>query len=67
MKIAVEISVFGHVFSEVVEYPGKPESHAEVIQWLMNQVDFKWADYERADAEDKMVYDFKPSESGTAH
>ena len=64
MKIAVEITVFGHVFSEVVDYPGEPKSHAEVIQWLMKQVDFKWANYEKAEVEDRIVYDFK---DGTSH
>ncbi|MFW5487100.1 MAG: hypothetical protein ACNI3A_01545 [Desulfovibrio sp.] len=56
MKIAVEVSLFGHVFSDVVEYPGVPQSQAEVIQWLMYQTDFKWADYENAPAEQKLIY-----------
>ncbi len=56
MKIAVEISIFGHVFSEVVDYPGTPKSHAEVIQWLLRQTDFKWAEYESASADDKLLY-----------
>ncbi|WP_027366527.1 hypothetical protein [Desulfocurvibacter africanus] len=56
MKIAVEITIFGHVFSEVVDYPGTPKSHAEVIQWLIRQTDFKWVNYEEASTEDKMVY-----------
>jgi hypothetical protein len=60
MKIAVEITIFGHVFSEVVDYPGTPKSHAEVIQWLIRQTDFKWVNYEDASTEDKMVYHFEP-------
>jgi hypothetical protein len=60
MKIAVEITIFGHVFSEVVDYPGTPKSHAEVIQWLIRQTDFKWCNYEGAPAEDKLIYDLEP-------
>ena len=56
MKIAVEITVFGHVIKEVVDYPGQPASQAEVIQWLMNQTGYRWADYENAAAEDRQIY-----------
>ncbi|MFV0422626.1 hypothetical protein [Oleidesulfovibrio sp.] len=56
MKIAVEITIFGHVIREVVDYPGVPESQAEVIQWLMNQTGYRWADYENAPSEDKQIY-----------
>lgn len=56
MKIAVEITIFGHGFTEVIEYPGIPTSHSEVIQWLMCQTDYKWANYENASVEDKLLY-----------
>ena len=56
MKIAVEISIFGHRFSEVVDYPGTPHSQAEVIRWLMSQTEFKWVDYEHAAKDDRMLY-----------
>lgn len=59
MKIAVEITIFGHHFSEVVDYPGTPQSQAEVIQWLMTQTDYKWAHYERAPWDDRMLYEMK--------
>lgn len=58
VKIAVEITIFGHHFSEVVDYPGTPSSQAEVIQWLMTQTDYKWADYGGASRGDRMMYDF---------
>lgn len=56
MKIAVEITVFGETISKVIEYPGKPRTQAEVIQWLMHQTDYKWADYEHAPQEDRLLY-----------
>lgn len=56
MKIAVEITIFGHSFTEVVDYPGTPESQSEVIQWLMCQTEYKWANYENASVEDKLLY-----------
>lgn len=56
MKIAVEVSIFGRVFSEVVDYPGVPGSQTEVVQWLMNQTDYRWTDYDSASAEDKAIY-----------
>ncbi len=56
MKIAVEITIFGHHFSEVVDYPGTPRNQAEVIQWLMTQTDYKWANYEHASWDDRMLY-----------
>lgn len=56
MKIAVEITIFGHHFSEVVDYPGVPESQADVIRWLMTQTEFKWVNYDAADKGDKMMY-----------
>lgn len=58
MKIAVQISIFGHTFNEVVDYPGKPKSQAEVIQWLMTKTDYKWVNYDNAPLEDKIMYDF---------
>ncbi|SKA73514.1 hypothetical protein [Desulfobaculum bizertense] len=58
MKIAVEITVFDQVITKVVDYPGRPTTHAEVIQWLMGQTDFKWADYEHAPLEDKMMFHY---------
>ena len=56
MKIAVEITVFGETVSKVVEYPGTPQSPSEVIQWLMYQTDYKWADYEHAPQGDQLMY-----------
>lgn len=56
MKIAVEISIFDQVVSKVVDYPGTPASQAEVIQWLMNQTDYKWADFEGSSAADRAQY-----------
>lgn len=56
MKIAVEINVLGRTINEVIDYPGTPASQAEVIQWLMGQTDYKWADYESASADDKAAY-----------
>ncbi len=56
MKIAVEITIFGHRFSEVVDYPGTPHSHAEVVSWLMTQTEFKWVDYDHSRQEDKFFY-----------
>jgi len=57
MKIAIEINAFGESMSMVVEYPGTPLCQAEVIQWLMSQVDYKWADYEHASLKDRLLYD----------
>lgn len=59
MKIAVEITVLGEVLTKVVEYPGRPKTHAEVIQWLLGQIDMKWADYENAPPEEKFIFDLK--------
>lgn len=59
MKIAVEITIFGHRFSEIVDYPGIPENQAEVVQWMMYQTDFKWVDYDHASWEDKIFYSMK--------
>lgn len=59
MKIAIEINAFGEHITKVVDYPGTPESQAEVIQWLMGQTDYKWADYEHAPATDRLMYDFR--------
>jgi hypothetical protein len=56
MKIAVEITIFGHHFTEVVEYPGVPRSHADVVRWLMSQTEFKWVDYEKSSRDDKLLY-----------
>ncbi|GAB6176261.1 hypothetical protein JCM16814_11520 [Desulfobaculum senezii] len=65
MKIAVEITVFNEVITKVVEYPGIPQSHAEVIRWLMaEKIDLKWTDYENAPVEDKFVFDLK---DGVSH
>ena len=58
MKIAIEITAFGEIISKVVEYPGAPASQAEVIQWLMSQTDYKWADYEHAPLQDRLLYDW---------
>jgi hypothetical protein len=57
MKIAVEITIFGHRFSEVVDYPGTPKSQAEVVRWLISQTEFKWVDYEHSTTDDKLLYD----------
>ncbi len=57
MKIAVELEFFGQRISQIVEYPGQPSTQAEVIQWLMNQTDYKWADYENAPLEARLLYD----------
>lgn len=59
MKIAVEITIFGHQFSEIVDYPGTPSCQGEVIQWLMTQTDYKWANYEHAAWDEKMLYMFQ--------
>lgn len=59
MKIAVEITIFGNTFSEVVEYPGTPHTQAEVVQWMMSQTDFKWVCYDTAPAADKMIYNLQ--------
>jgi hypothetical protein len=56
MKIAVELDFFGQVIAQVVEYPGTPQSQGEVIQWLMNQTDYKWASYDCATEEDRLLY-----------
>jgi hypothetical protein len=56
MKIAVEITIFGHRFTEIVDYPGVPRNQAEVVQWMMCQTDFKWADYDHAPWEEKILY-----------
>lgn len=56
MKIAVEITIFGHTFSEVVDYPGEPRTQAEAVQWMMSQTDFKWSWYETAPVEDRIMY-----------
>lgn len=56
MKIAVEITIFGHRFTEVVNYPGTPGSQAEVIRWLMGQTEFRWVDYEHSRKEDKLLF-----------
>ena len=56
MKIAVELEFFGHKISQVIDFPGEPRSQAEVIQWLMNQTDYKWADYDHASNEDRLLY-----------
>lgn len=59
MKIAVDITIFGETISKVVDYPGEPESQAEVIQWLMYQTEYKWADYEHAPHGDRLMYHFQ--------
>lgn len=59
MKIAVEITIFGFMFADVVEYPGTPQTQAEVVQWMMGQTDFKWAKYETAPKADRMIYDLQ--------
>ena len=59
MKIAIEINVFGENISKVVEYPGTPSSQGEVIQWLMSQTDYKWADYEHAPQGDRLMYNYQ--------
>ncbi|WP_419787044.1 hypothetical protein [Pseudodesulfovibrio sp.] len=59
MKIAIEINAFGEKISKVVEYPGTPGSQAEVIQWLMSQADYKWADYEHAPLADRIMYEYQ--------
>ncbi|WP_338669698.1 hypothetical protein [Pseudodesulfovibrio methanolicus] len=59
MKIAIEINVFGENISKVVEYPGTPSSQGEVIQWLMSQTDYKWADYEHAPQGDRLLYNYR--------
>ena len=59
MKIAVEITIFGHRFSEVVDYPGTPRSQAEVVRWLMDQTEFRWVDYEHSGSEDRLLYDLE--------
>ena len=56
MKIAVEITIFGHRFTEIVDYPGVPRNQAEVVQWMMCQTDFKWADYEHSSWEEKLFF-----------
>jgi len=56
MKIAVELEFFGQVISQVVEYPGTPQSQGEVIQWLMSQTDYKWASYDHAPEGDRLLY-----------
>lgn len=56
MKIAVEITIFGHRFSEVVEYPGVPRNQADVVRWMMTQTEFKWVDYDHATTEDKLLF-----------
>ncbi|MDR3640531.1 MAG: hypothetical protein P4L39_04345 [Humidesulfovibrio sp.] len=56
MKIAVELEFFGQVIAQVVDYPGTPQNQGEVIQWLMNQTDYKWANYENAPTEDRLLY-----------
>lgn len=65
MKIAVEITIFGHHFNDVVDYPGTPKSQAEVIQWLMSQTEFKWVNYDRSDKEDRLFYHMQ--NDGVAH
>jgi hypothetical protein len=57
MKIAVEITIFGRRFTDIVDYPGTPASQAEVVRWLMSQTEFKWVDYEHASSEDRLMYD----------
>jgi hypothetical protein len=59
MKIAVEITVLGETISKIVEYPGTPGSQTEVIQWLMFQTDYKWADYDHAPQENRLLYNLK--------
>lgn len=59
MQIAVEITIFGHRFSDVVDFPGEPTGQAEVIAWLMTQTDFKWVNYESAPWDDKMLYQYQ--------
>lgn len=56
MKIAVEVSIFDQVISKVIDYPGTPASQTEVIQWLMNQTEYKWADFERAQPADRAAF-----------
>lgn len=57
MKIAVELEFFGEKITKVVDYPGAPRTHTEVIQWLMNQTDYKWADYENAPEGERLLFD----------
>jgi len=64
MKIAVEITIFGHRFTEVVDYPGTPRSQAEVIRWLMSQTEFRWVDYDHSRKEDKLLFHF---DEGVSH
>lgn len=64
MKIAVEITIFGHHFTEVVEYPGVPKSQAEVVRWLMSQTEFKWVDYENSPKDEKLLYHL---DNGVSH
>ncbi len=56
MKIAVKLTFFGEEITKLVEYPGRPHSQGEVIQWLMSQTDFQWTDYDKASSEDKLLY-----------
>jgi len=65
MKIAVEITIFGHHFNEVIDYPGVPQSQAEVIRWLMSQTEFKWVDYDHSAKEDKLFYHM--TDNGMSH
>lgn len=59
MKIAVEITIFGCRFSEVVDFPGEPRTQAEVVQWMMSQTDFKWTGYDTAPVEDRIMYNLQ--------
>lgn len=58
MKIAVEITIFGHHFNEVVGFPGEPSCRADVVAWLMSQTDYKWVNYDTASYGDKLMYHF---------
>ncbi|MFV0349569.1 MAG: hypothetical protein ACK5JO_13390 [Halodesulfovibrio sp.] len=58
MKIAVRLTFFGEEITKLVDYPGRPGSQGEVIQWLMSQTDFQWTDYDRATQEDKILYNY---------
>ncbi|MGE4506164.1 MAG: hypothetical protein AB7D51_12520 [Desulfovibrionaceae bacterium] len=56
MKIAVELDFFGQKVTRLLDYPGTPAGHAEVIRWLMSNTDYKWADYEHAPEGERMLF-----------
>ena len=56
MKLAIKLTFFDEEITKIVEYPGRPGSQGEVIQWLMSQADFQWTDYDRASQEEKILY-----------